>query len=412
MDDKLRNDILDFMLDKVLLGTDGKHASIIRSLIPDRPDKLQQVKEIGGTFMYRNKDMIRSQEWLKKRGLCVDNLVADISTVPDAGRGAFARRPIAAYDIISPVPLFPILYEEVLDVYNETREIMAGDNGEMKYEMDVTKPPKGFHLVYNYCFGNAESNLLLFPTAPMVNYINHAPTKDAVNAYFEWSKHDYIWNGHALHDRQILKWELDEIPHITLMLKAKRDIKVGEEIFIDYGDEWENEWKSYKEAWDAKHVEGEKWNLAALDLRQAYKEKPYPVDIQPGQEPYPGGVITACFVESTGDIPDGLPRRNAKGQRIVQWEGPKTSDSFHGRHLAVCDLLNRTKLEDGTYQYHAMMRLKDRKLIVGEVANIPHHAITLMDRPYTSDIHLDGAFRRWIALPDQMFPQEWRNLRN
>jgi SET domain len=412
MDDKLRNDILDFMLDKILLGTDGKHSSIIRSLIPDRPDKLQEVKDIGGTFLYRNKEMIRSQEWLKKRGLCVDNLVADTSTVPDAGRGAFARRPVGADEVISPVPLLPILYEEVIEVYNETREIIVGENGEKQFDLDTTKPPKGFHMMYNYCFGNAESNLLLCPTAPMVNYINHAPTKDAVNAYFEWSKHDYIYNGHNLQDRQIQKWNLDDIPHISLMLKAKRDIKMGEEIFIDYGDEWEKEWKTYKEAWEAKRFEGERWTLAALDLRQPYKDKPYPVDIKPGQEPYPHGVVTGCFVETTGDIPDGRPRRNAKGQRIVQWKAPLKLEGFHGRHLAVCDLLNRTKLEDGTYEYHAMMRIKDRDLSVGEVANIPHQAITLVDRPYISDIHLDESFRRWIALPDQMFPQEWRNLRN
>jgi hypothetical protein len=96
----------------------------------------------------------------------------------------------------------------------------------------------------------------------------------------------------------------------------------------------------------------------------------------------------------------------------VQWKGPLKLDDFHGRHLSVCDLLNRTKLEDGTYEYHAMMRLMDRELTVGEVSDIPHQAITLVDRPYTSDIHLDESFRRWIALPDQMFPQAWRNLRN
>lgn len=416
MDDKLKNKILDFMLDKILGGADGKHAKTIRMLLPDHPDKLQRVKDAGGTFLYHFREMVRSDDWLEEHGLCVDYLEPKMSTIPDAGRGAFSKRSFEVEEIISPVPMMAILFEEVLEHYNETREIVNGPNGETSYELDPTKYPKGMHLIYNYCYGHPESNLLLIPTAPIVNYINHAPTKEQVNAALVWSKHDHLFNDHHLHDTPLQRWSPSSHPPITMMLVATKEIKQGDEVFIDYGDEWAAEYAAYKKLWDAQYAQDMSWPLKAVDIRGPYKEKPYPVDIKQGQQAYPDGVLTACFLGETKEMPDGEPHRNHFGQPIVLWTEPKTVREIQGRQMSICDVVGRQEvtLEDGSksYEYNIITKSTDFPEGFVEFRKVPHHAITLTEKPYTGDIHTDGAFRRYINLDDQKFPQEWRNLRD
>lgn len=41
------------------------------------------------------------------------------------------------------------------------------------------------------------------------------------------------------------------------------------------------------------------------------------------------------------------------------------------------------------------------------VTNIPRRAILLVDRPYTSDTFIQGAFRHEIGVPDGFYPETW-----
>ncbi len=44
------------------------------------------------------------------------------------------------------------------------------------------------------------------------------------------------------------------------------------------------------------------------------------------------------------------------------------------------------------------------------VKQVPHHAIVLVDKPGTGDQHTPFAFRHYIEIPDDVFPQgPWRN---
>lgn len=62
---------------------------------------------------------VRSMEWLKENGACIDSIVADKSRIIQAGYGAFATRRIKKGDIISPVPVVQIRREH-LDIYDTT----------------------------------------------------------------------------------------------------------------------------------------------------------------------------------------------------------------------------------------------------------------------------------------------------
>jgi hypothetical protein len=149
-----------------------------------------------------------------------------------------------------------------------------------------------------------------------------------------------------------------------------------------------------------------------------YAEKPFPVDIRQHQVPYGPGIVSACYVGSVEDVPDGHPRFNEAGQGIAIWKAPTDSKEFMGQILGICDLMSREEVFSGdnktlqTWNYTIITQLKDNdvdKLV--EVRKVPHRAITLIDRPYTSDVHFPGAFRRWINIEDKLFPQAWRNLR-
>lgn len=73
---------------------------------------------------------------------------------------------------------------------------------------------------------------MLFPYAPVVNYVNHHSTK--VNAEMRWSLH-------ASHDAEMLKMEPRELTDLertglVMDMVATRDIEVGEEIYLHYGE--------------------------------------------------------------------------------------------------------------------------------------------------------------------------------
>ena len=228
MDDALKDKVLDFMLERILDGANRKRAKVIRSLIPARIDKLQQVKDAGGTWAFRNRNIVKSTEWFEKHGVCVDNLRPGPSTIPDAGRGAFANRVIKQGDAISPVPMVPILNERALDLYTESI-LVKNDDGEESYTLDPEAAPTGRHMLLNYCFGHSESTLLLLPSAPIVNLINHAPELSQVNAFLQWSTHEFVFNDHNMHDELLENWELkDGVPPPVMMeLVASRDIQVS-----------------------------------------------------------------------------------------------------------------------------------------------------------------------------------------
>ena len=199
-----------------------------------------------------------SLEFLQKEGSCQDHIRPDISTLPHAGRGGFASRDLPKGTIVGYSPLVPIALrgEQITQVtYNgeskhgldrfEFRGMDASEDKHyeeyveeaMEHDNRYTKPD----LVINYTFGHRKSTLLLTPYGGMVNYINHKSAKDGdgPNVKVEWPKREMI-----AHKPDWISKPFDEILHTTDKIGlsfnyvALRDIKEGEEIFMDYGDEW------------------------------------------------------------------------------------------------------------------------------------------------------------------------------
>ncbi|CAB9512428.1 Guanylate cyclase [Seminavis robusta] len=403
----LQENILDFMLEKILGTAVGKRAKVIRSLIPDNPKKLKAVKEAGGTFLYRNNDLVKSQKWLKKHAMCMDNLKVGPSTIPEAGRGAFTTRKIAKGDVVVPSPMVHIANEELFNMY-EIIEKEDAKTGDVTLDIDKSNFLQQ-QLLINYCFGHRESNILLLPIGSYVSMINHAPAGKA-NAYITWSRHKHVTNDHGLHDLSIEQLAERNKVGIVMVVQALRDIEVGEEIFIDYGKEWEAAWKEHMAQWNKDYEQDKTWQLTADDMKMQYKEKPFEADLTDGINPYPPSVATTCFLR-TEDLPDGRPRRNPDGLEIFLYAEDLSHDEITGADMYVCDVISRTdKLTDGDlYNYTVLAKISDDDIV--QVENVPHGSITFVDQPYQGDIHNTGGFRHYISLRDGDFPQAWRNIR-
>jgi hypothetical protein len=402
---ELKEDIMDFVLDKVLGKSAGKHAKTIKSLIPENPRKLQKVLAAGGSFMYRYPDMIHSIEWLSKHGYCVDTIQMGASAIPYAGRGAFATRNFAREEIITLTPMMHIADKDLLTMYT-VKTLTDPETGEQYQDYDRAAGPIGQQLLLNYCFGHPESSLLLFPLGSHVGLINH---HESPNAYIIWSrvKDNGLPNQHKYQDYSVQ--ELAKVDKIVAVMKvvALREIEKDEEITIDYGKAWTMAWEMHVKRWEAT-VAKQPHPWQAEDVRAQYRNKPLQTSETIAGEPYPPNIGTACFL-TTRECAEGLPKHDGTLQ-ITEWDDPNDGDVYRSSRLFIVDVLDRLETGDHFfYNYTVLARLSSKSF--HKVLNVPHAACTFVNRPYTSDIHTAGAFRHPIGIHDNHFPQAWRDLR-
>jgi hypothetical protein len=89
---------------------------------------------------------IRNIQELQSTGRCLDNIRPGRSTLPEAGRGAFATKRLTAGKVITGSPLFHFSDQEILFMRNGERN----EKKKKKYETDSSHVG-GFQLLLNYC---------------------------------------------------------------------------------------------------------------------------------------------------------------------------------------------------------------------------------------------------------------------
>jgi hypothetical protein len=212
-----------------------------------------------------------SLEFLQKEGKCQDHIRPDISKIPHAGRGGFASRDLPKGTVVGYSPLIQVAVkaEQAMEViYNgesehgmdrfEFRDVGYDQIEDLDELIESASTHKNRYskqdLVVNYSFGHRNSTLLLTPYGGMVNYINHksAHDGDGPNVRVQWPDREMVahkpdWLGK---DLDFLRDSIDKIG-LSFDYIALRDIKEGEEITMDYGDEWVSsfdcrfEWNQY-----------------------------------------------------------------------------------------------------------------------------------------------------------------------
>jgi hypothetical protein len=130
----------------------------------------------------------RTLEWITSHGMCLDNIVSAPSTLPHAGRGAFAQRFIPKGSVIVPAPLLQIPDFQELFMYN-LKTTPDGDEfiprtmvrEDATWSKSVEQEDElwiGAQLLINYCFSHFETPLLLCPQTNAV-LVNHCSTRQS-----------------------------------------------------------------------------------------------------------------------------------------------------------------------------------------------------------------------------------------
>jgi len=215
----------------------------------------------------------RPVDWIRSNGICADNIEVKMSHVPMGGRGAFARRVLKEGEIISRSPLlhaprgdleltdpkFRKAWEDRIKkevrMHNLTDDQLATGKLEDLFGVKM--------LALNYVIGNPSANdpLMFVPTTAAA-FMNHNFDGAMRNVRVEWS--DEKSTEEKL--KKPLSWfRGEESAAVSVDFIATRDIKEGEELFVNYGLEWELAWLSHLEGWvpsdlPAKYRDPTKYN--------------------------------------------------------------------------------------------------------------------------------------------------------
>lgn len=402
LDPESKQQIYQFLIQDIMAAAAGtKKGKKIAEMLPETPDDLPRVIELGGSMKLSSPGAVRSIEWLSRHGRCIDNIKPAPSTIPNAGRGAFATRPLAKDTPIAPLPLLQIPDERILEMFPV--EVRTDEEDQEYYSRTLGEGPNDMQLLYNYIFGHPDSTMVFLPAGSATSFINHSPEPNA----------KLIWSNHPNNHKHWFDLAPDSLidagnGHLGLLMEvvATRDIEEGEEVTINYGSEWEEAWKKHLEEYEALKASGEipaSWPIRALDMNAEYATKPYEVEAN-----YPENVMLKCFLVVRK--PKDGPHTNEAGDLLREWTD--TGKTLMSDNLFSCEVSEREEVtnEDGTTEWYYTIRWENSKSVAW-VKKVPHRALTFMDRPDTSDMHFEYAFRHYIGIPDEIFPQgPWRNV--
>jgi hypothetical protein len=387
-DSELARDIWEVVL--VALGGESRTGAAI----PKNISKIEHVLETG-TAESSVPNRVRSTEWLEENGRCLDNIRPGLSTIKQAGRGAFATRKMQKGQVIAPIPMVHVRRRH-MDVYDSQNVDV--------YDGFVTW--EGQQLLANYVYGHPESSLLLFPYSPVINYVNHNASK--FNAELRWStlpNHETDWLERTPDD-------LDSESHAGLIMElvATRNIEPGEEVFLHYGESWENAWNDYVEnEWEPTGADKQYASAAELNQRMDWLETMDEM-LVPRKD-----VMTVCFAGR-------FSKKLATTKYGPKYEWNYFEDLFRTTDFAYpCDIIER---EFDTNYQNAVDRLESVEPVPTKytvlldrgdkhnalVAGVPRNAIRFFDVEYASDLFLRSAFRHEIEIPDHMVPDAWRDI--
>lgn len=369
----------------------------------------------------------RTTDWIVENGMCMENLLPVQSEVKDAGEGAVAQFALHKGEIIAPVMLLHIMNHDALSEFDY-------------YSQEVVRT----QLLMNYCMGHAESTVLLCPhtNAVMVNHCStrakDSPCKDkGPNAKYQWSTG---WDPTSDLWRSTNK-TLGELGSeyrrvLSMELVALRDIEPGEEVYVDYGTEWEEAWEKHVAEWvpppSLPPQEGT-WITAkeANDNAESVLEEFISGDLRKKvNRPH---LFTGCYYYASKHDKDKIYRKPNQKWKSMSDEYILDSYSDDGSEYVTdytshsdhsywpCSVLYEEEKENGdssnsaTYTVRIHQSHWDRTLPWAEngvpriLTNYPRDSIHFFVRPYESDQHLERAFRYPMAIPDDIFPEHWKN---
>ena len=320
-------------------------------------------------------------------------------------------------EVVSAMPLVALNQgRNALTVINSDNDGIE-DNDEADSETEKVKTRQ---LLYNYMLEHPQSSALFFPAGAMTMFINHGAKKKA-NVKMIWSTKEWSSTEFA-HATDV--HDLTLVGQIDMMLElvATRPIKQGEEILLDYGDDWASAWKDHLSKW-SELIENERFSKSAMTLNEIHHglgkpAQPFPTVQESDfsdRDDRENVVLQCHLMYDEGKIER---RRNQDGSRtkVYPWiphpvageSRLKTEAAIRGVNRKTCEIVERSGDSDSGYKYIVRPIVTEGLAIL--VKNVPHYAIRYTDKPYTNAQHGVYAFRHAIQFPDDIFPKAWRDL--
>ena len=361
------------------------YPSRLYNAFPETLEEADVVAKDGMVGLHQPRHM-HTLKYLHHHGACLDNMKPGESSIPQAGRGAFATRPLAQGQIITTAPLVHVPFRDrLMTMYGK---IWSWEGNTWTWNRDVSHIA-GEQVIVNYCFGHVESSLLLCPYSSGVGYINHFHQNP--NVKIQWAK-----DGRIAHQDDYLDFEISDFIDnhkvgLAIEFVALRPIAPGEELLIDYGDRWEKAWNEHVASWKPNeessiYEHSGKWN-------EIFKESPIRTVREQEIDPYPSHLLIHCHASLTRHD----WRSHVEDKENHLWE--------LGERGVPCTILKR----------HDQVTMYDVELYPDEgdstvLYDVPRMALAFADEIYSTDLHLSNVFRHPMQLPDDMMPDQWRNL--
>jgi hypothetical protein len=381
--------IMEEVWDGFVRNNSFKESRVIGAFHHDDPEEMTMLQTETMTEL-RRRQSFRSTEWLEEHGTCADHIQAGPSTIKQAGRGAFSSRFLPEGTIVAQMPLVHISERRRLDMYN----LEFNEDGERFPDREAGL--MGSQLLLNYCLGHAESTLLLCPYGPMSSLVNHN-SGDKANVKLQWGSPARGNHMPGLLNDSIEELESDATAKLAMELVAIQHIAEGEEIFLDYGDEWEQAWQEHVKAW--KPVRKAETYISAAQLSEDASKRLQTV-FESVENPYSSSVDLTC----------NSAFRNKMWKKAYHKGNLEKFLENLGGELYPCDIL-RYREKNGKIYYTVALYDEEDDDNIFKMEDIPREGIKFIDRPYTTDMFLKNAFRHDIRIPDEIFPKQWLNLK-
>lgn len=349
--------------------------SPVLNALPRSIDQMDQVLEKGISSILQPHHLRDNLQDMPE-ARCMESIVAGQSLIEGAGRGGFAAWSFQEGEVITGSPLIHIHEKELLNLFSRENRLIESSH------------VVGKQLLMNYCWGHPETALLLCPYGSGVNYINHS--RKRANVKIQWAP-----NGHIGQDDAWFHWSLRRMtssfrPNLAWDFIALRDIAEGEEILIDYGDEWVDAWEEHVAEWQTADKPSEYAEYkSAAEWNELFKEADIRTEEERLENPYPDHIDVVCH--TTVKLNTYLQQQKGEIWDI-------TMDGVPCR-------VNRRQKDADDETYYTVGVVGDPS---GEREKVHRKMLRFRDQHYSTDMHLEGAFRKEATIPDDMLPVAWR----
>lgn len=185
-------------------------------------------------------------------------------------------------------------------------------------------------------------------------------------------------------------------------------------MFIDYGEEWDNAWAKHVAQWRSpcqgedsarvlsswviNNMNSDKFNSTLWNWSTDH----FTVCKRDGSLVSKTIVISNDTTLATSG--DGHPVSNNYEGITVDDEGFK-----HSSHddLRMPCRVKKANMEKGTFE---IVMFLDHLSSIEVHRKLPARNLNFIPKPYKSDMHLPGAFRHEIKIPDEIFPRHWMDV--